>query len=74
MGNGKNKLYYYLNKLLGIPNDADVTYKFDPNDNTFLSTRLTDNNGNTSLFRLIVDPNAPFIEQRIYANDTRNSY
>ena len=42
---------------------------FDPNDNTLLSSKMSDNNGNVNLFRLIIDPNAPLIRQRIGNNE-----
>ena len=47
----------------------DFNIIFDPNDNTLLSSKMSDNNGNVNLFRLIVDPNAPLIRQRIGNNE-----
>jgi hypothetical protein len=47
----------------------DLPIKFDPNDNTFISSKLADDNGNVSLFKLIIDPNEPFIRQRINDNE-----
>ena len=47
----------------------DFDIKFDPNDNTLLSSKVSDNNGNVNLFRLIIDPNAPLIRQRIGNNE-----
>lgn len=47
----------------------DFDIRFDPNDNTLLSSKVSDNNGNINLFRLIIDPNAPLIRQRIGNNE-----
>lgn len=47
----------------------DFDIRFDPNDNTLLSSKMSDNNGNVNLFRLIIDPNAPLIRQRIGNNE-----
>jgi hypothetical protein len=47
----------------------DFDIRFDPNDNTLLSSKVSDNNGNVNLFRLIIDPNAPLIRQRIGNNE-----
>lgn len=47
----------------------DFNIIFDPNDNTLLSSKMSDNNGNINLFRLIIDPNAPLIRQRIGNNE-----
>jgi hypothetical protein len=47
----------------------DFNIIFDPNDNTLLSSKMSDNNGNVNLFRLIIDPNAPLIRQRIGNNE-----
>lgn len=47
----------------------DLPIKFDPNDNTFISSKLADDNGNVSLFKLIVDPKGPFIRQRTNDNE-----
>lgn len=47
----------------------DFNIIFDPNDNTLLSNKMSDNNGNVNLFRLIIDPNAPLIRQRIGNNE-----
>jgi hypothetical protein len=47
----------------------DFNIIFDPNDNTLLSSKVSDNNGNVNLFRLIIDPNAPLIRQRIGNNE-----
>lgn len=44
-----------------------VNVVLNPNDNTFLSSKLQDDNGNVNLFRLIVDKDAPELTQRIYA-------
>jgi hypothetical protein len=41
---------------------------------TLFASLLGDNNGNYNLFRLVIDPKAPEITQRIYANDYGNSY
>lgn len=51
----------------------DLKIVFNPNDNTFLSSLLGDGQGNYNLFRMIVDPKAPEITQRIYTNDYRNN-
>jgi hypothetical protein len=51
----------------------DFKITFNPNDNTFLSSLLGDGQGNYNLFRMIVDPQAPEISQRIYTNDYRNN-
>lgn len=64
----KNLLAY----LLGLPEGTNI--KFDPNDNTLLSSRLIDDNGNVNNFRIIIDKDAPFIGQRIYQNDNRQLY
>ena len=37
----------------------------NPNDNTVLSSKLQDDNGNISLFKMLIDPNEPFVRQRI---------
>jgi hypothetical protein len=68
----KEKKKSYLADLLGLPEGAEV--KFDPNDNTLLSSKIIDDNGNTNLFRIIIDKDAPFIGQRIYQNDNRQLY
>ena len=47
----------------------DFNIIFDPNDNALLSSKMSDNNGNVNLFRLIIDPNAPLIRQRIGNNE-----
>lgn len=47
----------------------DFDIRFDPNDNTLLSSKVSDNNGNVNLFRLIIDPNAPLIRQRTGNNE-----
>ena len=44
-----------------------VNLVLNPNDNTFLSSKLQDDNGNVNLFRIVVDKNAPELTQRIYA-------
>ena len=47
----------------------DFDIRFDPNDNALLSSKVSDNNGNVNLFRLIIDPNAPLIRQRTGNNE-----
>ena len=59
MEKGKKNLFDYL-----LP---EVNVVLNPNDNTFLTSKLQDDNGNVNLFRLIVDKNAPELTQRIYA-------
>lgn len=57
----KGKKNLFANLLPG------VNVVLNPNDNTFLSSKLQDDNGNVNLFRLIVDKDAPELTQRIYA-------
>lgn len=52
----------------------DLKIVFNPSDNTFFSSLLGDGQGNYNLFRMIIDPKAPDITQRIYDNDYRNDY
>ena len=40
---------------------------------SLFASLLGDGNGNYNLFRIVVDPKAPEIKQRIYSNDYRNS-
>lgn len=42
--------------------------------NTLFASLLGDDMGNYNLFRVINDPNAPLLTQRIYSNDQRNSF
>ena len=41
---------------------------------SLFASLLGDGNGNYNLFRIVIDPNAPEIKQRIYTNDYRNSF
>jgi hypothetical protein len=41
-------------------------------NNALFSSLLGDGKGNYNLFRIIIDPNAPILTQRIYNNDYRN--
>ena len=65
--NNQGKKVNRLAQLLGLPEDAEL--RFDPKDNTLLSSRLVDDNGNVNVFGIIVDKNAPFLRQRVNGNE-----
>ena len=64
MEQGKNRLFEWLTNQ--IAPDGNVRVVYEPDNNVFLSSKLTDNNGNVNLFKMIVDRDAPDIRQRIY--------
>ena len=53
--------------------EKNIKYVFNPDSNDFITSTLSDGNGNINLFRMIIDPKAPDLTQRIYTN-ARSSY
>jgi hypothetical protein len=43
----------------------DIIMGFNPDSNAVLISNMQDDNGNASLFKLIIDPNEPFIRQKV---------
>ena len=66
----KNNFFDWLTNQ--ISPDGNVQIVYNPNDNALLTSKLQDDNGNVNLFKMIVDKNAPDLEQRIITNDNRN--
>lgn len=52
----------------------DIVWEYNPNSNVLYSSKLTDNQGNVNLFKMIVDKDQPFLQQKVGNAYARTSF